>query len=308
MPLGIVAAARAVPEVESAMGIGTVETQVDGSNAPISAIDPAAATSLVNFDWRDGGSNALLDQLGSDGAVIEESFAQDRALKVGSTFEVEAIDGQRATFTVKGIYRDPQLFTGYTITTEGLRRLTETPTVAVLLTKLRPGVDLTVGTAQLNDALTASYPTAKVRTRSEYKDFINTQLSVFLYVLYALLALSVIISLIGVIITLLLAIYERTREIGMMRAVGTTRGQVRAMILHEGVITCLIGGIVGLFVGLLLGGLVTKGLESEGIAFSVPYVTLVVVLVLTIFAGLIAAFLPAMRAAKLRPLDALQYE
>jgi putative ABC transport system permease protein len=167
---------------------------------------------------------------------------------------------------------------------------------------------LTVGTAQLNDALTASYPTAKVRTRSEYKDFINTQLSVFLYVLYALLALSVIISLIGVIITLLLAIYERTREIGMMRAVGTTRGQVRAMILHEGVITCLIGGIVGLFVGLLLGGLVTKGLESEGIAFSVPYVTLVVVLVLTIFAGLIAAFLPAMRAAKLRPLDALQYE
>ena len=308
MPIGIVAAARAVPAIESAMGIGTVETQVDGSSAAISAIDPAAAKSLVNFDWKDGGSNALLDQLGSDGAVVEESFAQDRSLKVGSKFNVEAIDGQRATFTVKGIYRDPQLFTGYTITTAGLRRLTETPTVAVLLTKLRPGVDLTVGTAQLNDALATSYPTAKVRTRGEYKDFINTQLSVFLYVLYALLALSVIISLIGVIITLLLAIYERTREIGMMRAVGTTRGQVRAMILHEGVITCLIGGIVGLFVGLLLGGLVTKGLASEGIAFAVPYVTLVVVLVLTILAGLIAAFLPAIRAAKLRPLDALQYE
>jgi putative ABC transport system permease protein len=156
--------------------------------------------------------------------------------------------------------------------------------------------------------MAGSYPTVKVRTTEEHKDFINTSISTFLNVFYALLALSVVISLIGVVITLLLAVYERTREIGMMRAIGTTRGQVRAMMLHEGVITCLIGGIVGLGVGLLLGWLITKGLESEGVAFAVPVPTLIAVLVMTVIAGLAAALLPALRAAKLQPLDALHYE
>ncbi len=308
MPTGVVEAARTVPSVASALGIGTVETQVGGQSASVSAIDPIAARDLVRFDWKKGGSDAILSQLGANDSVVEESFAQDHKLAIGSSFTVNAIDGQQAAFTVRGIYRDPQLFVGYTITPAGLARLTETPTVSIMLTKLKPGVDLQVGTAQLRNALKTTYPTVKVRTKQEHKDFINTTMSTFLNVFYALLALSVLISLIGVVITLLLAIYERTREIGMMRAIGTTRGQVRAMILHEGVITCLIGGIVGLFVGLLLGWLITKGLESEGLAFSVPYGTLVVVLILTIVAGLVSALLPARRAAKLQPLDALHYE
>lgn len=308
MPIGVVDVARRTPSVAAALGVETVETQVNGSNATMSAIDPAAAPELVRFDWRNGGSDATLATLGTDGAVVEEGFAKDRSLGVGSRFNVLSIDGQRVTFTVRGVYHDPQLFTGYTVSDAALRRLTSKPLVAVMLTKLRPGVDLAAGTQELRDALAASYPTVKVRTKQEHKDFVNTTLSTFLNVFYALLALSVVISLIGVVITLLLAIYERTREIGMMRAIGTTRRQVRAMVLHEGVITCLIGAIVGLGVGLLLGWLIITGLADEGLSFAVPYGALVAVLIFAILAGLAAALLPAHRAAALRPLDALHYE
>lgn len=308
MPAGATQVARAVPGVRAALGVGSLETKIQGTNALMNAIDPAAARSLVRFDWQNGGTDALLDQLGTDGAILEESLATDESLKVGDTFSVTAIDGQTGSLTVRGIYRDPQLFTGYTVSDAAYRRFTETPVVGVLLTQLAPGADLGNVTASLQDAMKQAYPTVKVRTKAEYKDFVNTSFASFLNIFYALLALSVLISLVGVVITLFLAIYERTREIGMMRAVGTTRGQIRAMILHEGVITCLIGGVVGVFVGLLLGWVIIKGLEGEGLGFSVPYGTLVVVLILTVIAGLLAAFLPSRRAAKLRPLEALHYE
>lgn len=297
---GAIERARATPGIDTAVGIGVIESQVDGTTASMSAIDPTAAKSLVRFDWTQG-SDALLDQLGTDGTVVEDGFASDRGLSVGDTFEVLAINGRRATFRVLGTYRDPQLFTGYTISDAALARLTDNPQYFLLLTKGS-------GTEALASSLKASYPTLKVRTKAEYKDFINSTISIFLNIFYALLALSVIVSLVGIVITLILAIYERTREIGMLRAVGTTRGQIRWMILHEGVITCVIGGIVGLFVGLLLGWVITKGLEGEGLGFAVPYGTLGAVLVLTIVAGLLAAFLPSRRAAKLRPLEALHYE
>ncbi len=308
MPAGVTEIARAVPGVRAALGVGSLETKVNGTSAVMNAVDPAAARSLVRFDWQNGGSDALLDQLGSDGTIVEESLATDKGLKVGDTLKVTAIDGQTGTLTVRGIYRDPQLFVGYTVSDAGYRRFTDTPAVGVLLTQLAPGASLAKVTASLTDAMKQAYPTVKVRTKAEYKTFVNKSFSSFLNIFYALLALSVLISLVGVVITLFLAIYERTREIGMMRAVGTTRGQIRSMILHEGVITCLIGGVVGVFVGLLLGWVIIKGLEGEGLGFSVPWGTLVAVLFLTVIAGLLAAFLPSRRAAKLRPLEALHYE
>jgi len=110
------------------------------------------------------------------------------------------------------------------------------------------------------------------------------------------------------VITLLLSIYERTREIGMMRAVGTTRRQIRSIIRNESVITCAIGGLIGLAVGLFLGWVMIKGLEGEGLSFSVPVGTLIAVFILALIAGVLAAVFPARRAARLNPLDALHYE
>ncbi len=307
MPERVVAASRAVPGVENAVGIGTVEAQVDGKNTFPNAIDPAGARGILRFDWRSGNASAL-DALGTDGAAVEEGFARDNGLGMGDTFKVTSIEDITKTFTVRGIYRDPQLFTGFVISDRALAELTAQPQVSLVFTKFAPGIPIAESTSRLQETLKAEVPTAKVRSRQEYKDFVNQQTTQFLSILYVLLALSVFISLVGVIITLFLAIYERTREIGMLRAVGTTRGQIRSMIRFESIITCVIGGIVGVLVGLLLGWLIVLGLRDEGLSFTAPIGTIIVVVILAFVAGLIAAIFPARRAAKLRPLEALQYE
>jgi putative ABC transport system permease protein len=152
------------------------------------------------------------------------------------------------------------------------------------------------------------FPVAKVRTNAEYKKSTEDMVNGFLYFLYVLLAMIGIISLVGIINTLALSVFERTREIGMMRAVGTTRRQLRRMVRYESVITSVIGGLVGVGVGLVFGWILTQGLKDQGIVFSVPLTFIIVVLVVAAFAGVLAAILPARRAARLDVLEALQYE
>ena len=123
-----------------------------------------------------------------------------------------------------------------------------------------------------------------------------------------LLALSVIVSLFGIVNTLVLSVFERTRELGMLRAVGMTRRQVRRMIRHESVITAMIGAVLGMVLGIFLAVLVTQALKSEGVIFSVPVVSLVVFAAIAVVAGMVAAIFPARRAARLNVLEALQYE
>jgi putative ABC transport system permease protein len=149
---------------------------------------------------------------------------------------------------------------------------------------------------------------AKVQTSSQFKKNFEKPLNKILYLLYVLLALSVVVSLFGIVNTLVLTIYERTRELGMLRAVGMTRTQTRNMIRHESVVTSLIGGALGLVVGLFLALLVTHALSSEGVVFAVPYLSLVYFVIAAIVVGLIAAIWPARRAAGLNVLEALQYE
>ena len=133
---------------------------------------------------------------------------------------------------------------------------------------------------------------------------IKTTLTVF----YAFLALSVIVSLFGMVNTLVLSVFERTREIGMLRAVGVSRRQLRRMIRHEGVITALIGAALGLPLGVLLAGILTRGLASQGVSFHLPLTQLVIFTLVAVIAGITAAVLPARRAARLDVLQALQYE
>lgn len=120
--------------------------------------------------------------------------------------------------------------------------------------------------------------------------------------------MSVLISLFGIVNTLVLSIYERTREIGMLRAVGTTRSQLRRMIRYESVMTAVLGALLGVGVGILFGYVVTRVLESEGLAFSFPFGQIAIFMVLAILAGVLAAILPARHAGRLDVLQALQYE
>jgi putative ABC transport system permease protein len=158
---------------------------------------------------------------------------------------------------------------------------------------------------QLNADL-AAYPNAKVQTRQQFIDNQIAGLNAILNVLYVLLALSVIVSLFGIVNTLVLTVFERTREIGMLRAIGMTRRQVRRMIRHESVITALIGGVLGIALGIVLGALLIARIKF--IVFSLPVASLITFAIATIVVGILAAIFPARRAARLNVLQALQYE
>ena len=149
---------------------------------------------------------------------------------------------------------------------------------------------------------------ATVQTNQEFKDDLVGQLNQLVAVLSVLLAMSVIISIFGIVNTLVLTIYERTREIGMLRAIGTSRWQIRWTIFHESVITAVIGGILGLIVGLVFGFVITKGLEDQGLSFVIPVGQLIVFVIVAVIVGMLSALFPARRAAKLNVLEALHYE
>jgi len=153
-----------------------------------------------------------------------------------------------------------------------------------------------------------AFPTAEVRTKTEYSDYLKKSINQFLLMLYALLAVSVVISIFGIVNTLVLSIYERTREIGMLRAIGTTRRQLRRIVRYESVITSIIGGVLGIVLGVFFAWIVTTRLGAQGITFSVPFGQLVIFLVLAAMVGVLAAVVPARRAARIDILAAIHYE
>ena len=152
----------------------------------------------------------------------------------------------------------------------------------------------------------ADFPNAKSQTREKFIDNQIAGLNSILNILYVLLALSVLVSFFGIVNTLVLTVFERTREIGMLRAIGMTRRQVRRMIRHESVITALIGGTLGIALGLVLAALLVARVEF--IEFTLPVTSLVVFAITAIVIGIIAAIFPARRASRLNVLEALQYE
>jgi putative ABC transport system permease protein len=156
------------------------------------------------------------------------------------------------------------------------------------------------------DKTLKDFPNAKAATRQKFIDNQISALSSILNILYVLLALSVVVSLFGIVNTLVLTVFERTREIGMLRAIGMTRRQVRRMIRHESVITALIGAAIGIALGIILAGLLIARVDF--IVLSLPIGQLIVFALAAILVGIIAAIFPARRASRLNVLQALQYE
>jgi putative ABC transport system permease protein len=205
---------------------------------------------------------------------------------------------------VLGFYRDQMAYTGMMVDLDTLTKL-DVPTAAGMMLVRTDGSD---GAQAAVQSALAQYPTQKVETRSEYLDSINKMVDQILMMFYGLLAMSVIISIFGIVNTLVLSVHERTREIGMLRAIGATRRQLRQMVRYESVITAVIGGLLGTLVGVAMGYVIVTQLGGDGLVFSLPWTQLGVFLVLAVVVGVVAAVLPARRAANTRILEAIQYE
>jgi putative ABC transport system permease protein len=293
--------------VQTATGLDMQQVQVDGKASAIMGIDAGLFKQLWRFDWMNGGSDALLDQLGASNAVVEEQTASTLGAKVGTTITVTTMDGKRKGLKVIGLYRDPMMLNGIVVGSAGYRALFPTAQQYMVFVKAAPGTDLAQEAQQLKTAL-AAVPTAEVKTAQEYKDSLVGQVNSLLNLVYGLLAMSVIISLFGIVNTLVLAVYERTREIGLLRAIGSSRAQVRATVRYESVITSVIGALMGIVVGVAFAWVITTKFAGQGITFSIPGGQLVIFLVVGVIVGVIAAILPARRAARIDILQAIHYE
>ena len=225
----------------------------------------------------------------------------------GSALSLLVPSGERQALRVTGIFDPPaggSPFGTVTISSATFERLYQQPKDIFVFVKVDGGVT-PANSVSLEKALGA-FPDAKLQNQAEFKKNQASGLSSILNILYVLLALSVIVSLFGIVNTLVLTVFERTREIGMLRAIGMTRRQVRRMIRYESIITALIGAAVGIALGIVLAVLLIARVDF--ITLSWPIGSLVAFAVLAVLAGLVAAILPARRASRLNVLEALHYE
>ena len=305
IPIEAAEAAERAPGVEAVASVRTGEALVYGDPSSVTAVTPNSAVA-INLEWKDG-SQAVFSELGASGAFVDDGFAEDHNLTVGSPVTITTPAGKRLELTVKGIFDPPaggSPFGNVTFSSETFDANYDQPQNLYSFVETNGGVT-DANTESLESAL-ADFPNAKSQTRDEFKDNQVSFLNNILNILYVLLALSVVVSLFGIVNTLVLTVFERTRELGMLRAIGMTRRQVRRMIRYESVITALIGAVLGIILGIVLAGLLVWRVDF--IDFSVPTGQLIIFAIAAIIVGIIAAIFPARRAARLNPLQALQYE
>jgi putative ABC transport system permease protein len=294
-----------VPGVQAVSAVRAGEGRAFGDRIGVTAVDPQVSQ-VISLKWVVG-SPSTPAQLGADGAIVSKQYAEDNGIASNSTIDLLVPSGKTLFLKVFGIFDPPKGGTPFgdvTMSTSAFDRAYANPSNLYAFVKIDGGV--TDANTQKLDAALKDFPDAKLQTESQFKKNQERGIDILLNLLYVLLSLSIIVSLFGIVNTLILTVFERTRELGMLRAVGMTRRQLRNMIRYESVVTALIGAALGIPVGVGLGALVGHAISYP--AFTVPWVTLIVFVFAAILAGLAAAIFPARRAGRLNVLEALQYE
>jgi putative ABC transport system permease protein len=245
------------------------------------------------------GSSAALD---NGELLIDSSTATSKHLSVGDTVPVKFAETGNTTLRIGGVYRDNAPVGSYLVGSGLFLANFQHPAPSTVLLR-------TTGSETAVQNALSGYPNVQVQTKDQYEQSQASSVNTLIGLVYALLALAVIIALIGIVNTLMLSVIERTHEIGLLRAVGMRRRQVRSMIRTEAVILSIFGAVLGIVIGTPMGLALVASLRQDGLTeTSVPYFTLAIFLIVAAVLGLIAADWPARRAAKLDVLAAIATE
>jgi putative ABC transport system permease protein len=292
-------------EVVSPMRFDQANVKDGGDNVPASGVDPSTVTRLFQPEIASG-SLQTLATLRDDQTMVDKGWAKGHGFKVGDTLRVTAPTGKLLRYKVAGTYENKVGVLGdFIVTNASMSKDWNQPDDAFILVGGQGNPDALEKAAK---ASLKTFPVAKAQTIAQFKDTQADQVNQLLGLVYALLSLSVIVALLGIVNTLALAVHERTRELGLLRAVGMSKRQVRRMVRAESVITALIGAVLGLVLGVVFAVVVSRPLADEGFVLTFPIGTLLILAVLAAIAGVLAAIPPARRAAKVDVLRAVTTE
>jgi putative ABC transport system permease protein len=298
---GLAPAVAELPEVDIVAEGGDAPMRIDGEDELATTADPAAIGSLMDLGVRDGS----LADVGVGDVAVSDRYAEDHELSVGDPLPVVYPDGVAEDLTVGAVFTNEDLMGEVMIHADTFAPHTAMPTNFVAMIRLADGVPEAEGERAVQ-AVADRFGSPDVQTADEYTDAVAGQVDQMLTIVYVMLLLAIVIALMGIANTLSLSIHERTRELGLLRAVGQTRRQLRAMVRGEAFTVALFGTVGGVGLGLFLGWAVVDALAEEGFtAFAVPAGQLAVILALGAVVGVIAAVRPARRAARLDVLEAI---
>lgn len=301
VPLAATDTVKQVPGVKDVVAFHGLVVKVDGKQVVGTAPD-APMNTVLKYDMVQGN-----DTLGDDGVLVSETFATDHNWKAGQHVEVTSMDGKKYPVTVDGVYKDTPLLQAMVAPMSLYDKVVPVSYQSsfVVLIAAQPGADLKAMRTDLEKA-TAQYVIVQVQDRDDYKGAQGKQINTLLAILYGLLALAVVIAILGIVNTLALSVVERRREIGMLRAVGMQRPQVRRSIYLESMLIAIFGAVVGVILGIGLGIGFLRTLKDLGLAtIAIPWTQIVLMLLASGVVGVLAALWPAIRAARTPPLAAI---
>ncbi len=285
-----------LPEVGGVSALSRGSGRIGDASASMLAVDPTQWDKVAETTFTQG---SILDLAGVGNVAVDADLARERGYAVGNVLDAVFPASGPTTLRVGAIFEPDDLVSGWLTSNTTLQQLVPQATDAAVLVARAEGVDADAVLAAV-ETMAADYPSVNVQDQAQYRDSIAGQVDRLLALVTALLGMALFIAVLGIMNTLALSIHERTHEIGLLRAVGMTRGQVRRMIRWEAVTVALLGAFVGLVLGVLFGWLTTRVFADQGLtAFVMPYGQLVGAVVLAALAGVLAAVLPARRAAQL---------
>jgi putative ABC transport system permease protein len=290
-------------------GVATVaefrqqSAELDGKTIFLGAANPSEIANALNIQVFAGAFDALTDKT----IFIDANAAKSDDLSVGDKVSLK-LQGGTQELTVAGTYAANSMPSTYLVTLDTLDKGSISPQDYYLFISVASGADESAVRADIDKAL-ADLPTVTLKNQQEFLDEQHAQINLVLYLIYALLGLAVIIAILGIINTLALSVIERTREVGLLRAVGLSRRQLKRMVRLESVVIALLGAVLGLVLGLAFGIAVQRALREDGIdVLSIPWGQMLIFVLAAIVFGVLAAWFPARRAAKLNVLSAITTE